>query len=218
MNLLQSNRNRTSSLHFAKRGRGGKFMKRIELIIIIGLLLTSCSNRVDSKTEITQQVLIADTLTENGIGCLVIGKSFYLIRSEMKNYKLEYIPDFGGYKLYIPHNNLELFLSVINDTLEGVTVSKGNVVTKSGLHIGTQLSKFRSIYPTIPIQYDNLNEAERFCIKNKKTTLELYVQSNNEERILGNYEETIYDTSLNYDLNGKIISMSIYSNSIYQTK
>ncbi len=182
-------------------------------LLLISMIFLSCTGmdynlniEVSKNHEFTYRVL-----TKKGIGDIIIGKTFQEIKNIYSNYKFEYFEEFYGYSFSDSNNTFKLFLTVIDDTLTGITISDKNFKLENGLMIGSSISEIKKNYPKTPINYNQHDEEEMFEITNEQSFFDIRVESN-DNKILGKYKKDVYDSTIDYRLNGKITSISVFLN------
>ncbi len=150
-------------------------------------------------------------LTKSGIGKILLGAPFEKIREDYSIYKFKEEPEFWGYTFSDSKESFRMFLTVINDTLEGITLNDTNFRLDNGLRVGDPISRIKKEYPNLTIYFDHHDEVEYFEMFEQSTVLRIEVESN-EQGYLGKYNSEVQDSATEYNINGKILTLGMFRN------
>ena len=169
--------------------------------------MVSCATKSTKKyvnIDLTNQVL-----TCKGFENLELGTPFKEIKKRFSDFKFKEEQEFWGYILSDTDSKFKIFLTVYNDTLQGITISDTNFRFYNGLKPGDEIIKVKQLYPNTPITYNLHDESEQFVIQDNYSTIIIDVISNNNS-LIGKYKNELPDSTLNYNDNGRIISIGVF--------
>ena len=182
-------------------------MKRIIISIFTILLINSCASKtgkLELKNKFSDKIL-----TANGFDNLELGIPFKVIKTKFSNYNFHEEPDFWGYIFTDSNSTFKLFLTVYNDTLQGITVTDTNFILFNGLKVGDGILNIKKLYPTIPLIFNHHDDAEQFLIHNINNYVFIDIESDS-NKLLGCYKNDFPDSTYEYSVNGKITSIGIF--------
>jgi len=182
-------------------------MKKEIIVIFAILLINSCASKtgkLELKSSFSDKIL-----TAKGFNNLELGTPFKVIKTKFSNYKFQEDAEFFGYTFSDSNSTFEMFLSVYNDTLQGITISDTNFVLFNGLKVGDGILKIKKLYPNIPLIYNQHDEAEQFQIHSNNNYILIDIKSDN-DNLLGSYKNDSSDSTYEFNVNGKIISIGMF--------
>ena len=178
-------------------------------IIILLVVLSSCTPLKEiNKEPITTSTKIINC---NGYGELVFGMTLSEIQNKFPSYTMKEYPEFWGYTFTDTLKNENLFLTIIDDTLTGISFANRIFSLENGLKPGDNILKFKNLYPTIPILYNFHDDVEEFELIDSNCVINIELHSNKKNKLLGKYNnKNIHDIAYKYSTNGYIEIISIY--------
>ncbi len=182
-----------------------KFVNIISILIL--LFNFSCSPK--SKLKENESLVISKVLTAKGLGGLELGTPFSEVKKRFSDYRFQEEIEFWGYMLTNPDSSFKIFLSVYDDTLQGVTISDTKFRLFNGLRAGDGVIKIKQLFPSVPLTYNLHDDAEQFVVQDVNSLFLINVISN-DGKLLGDYKNELPDSTFNFRFNGKIESIGVF--------
>lgn len=174
--------------------------------------LSSCiltEKKIGHENDNIKGISIRELISED-----IINLPISEVKNTYKQLTFKINEEFSGYEVSNSKKTMFLFLSVLNDTVKGISLTQKNAIFYNGLRIGDSIKSLNKYYQNLIIEFDNLNNLERFVISDNRCKLVVYVTSN-DENILGIYNSDLFSTSKKFSSNGFIQSISQYDSSYF---